>query len=81
MPFFQRTNDDGDELIRHPHSCRCSSFDYSRVDEGQIRCRDCGRVWRLRGRQGWWPYPCPGCNMNPEHCRHYGKRPWSGKKE
>jgi hypothetical protein len=75
MPFF-----DGraatPKRAKTPATCQCSDFDYSEVAEGVIECRDCGRVWRLRGKSGWWPYPCPGCNMNPERCRHYGKREW-----
>lgn len=76
MPFFQNRPEPDEEFVRHPHTCRCTILDYSLVDEGQIRCRDCGRTWRLVGRS-WWPYPCPGCNKNPEVCHHYGKRPRS----
>ena len=80
MPFFQREPTAAAEFVRHPHTCRCTNHDYSRVEQGEIQCRDCGRTWRLHGK-GWWPYPCPGCNMNPEVCRHYGKRPYNKPKE
>lgn len=82
MPFFNRDADDYPRRVAtrttHPSKCRCGQPDYSRIDEGVIECPDCGRQWRLRGK-GWWPYPCPGCGLNPEVCRHYGKRPWTPK--
>jgi len=79
MPFFERTTQEAaPEFIRHPHTCRCTLLDYSRIDSGVIQCRDCGRTWRLTPK-GWWPYPCPGCNTNPEVCRHYGRRTYSKK--
>ena len=90
MPFFERRSlpaDDffGDDDYVSPATCRCdlTSLDYSRVTEGRIECRDCGRVWRLHvnvnsktevAYGSWWPTPCPKCHRPPEECFHYGKK-------
>lgn len=59
--------------VRHQ---KWHTLSYENVNDGLITCNDCATVYRLHGRY-WWPYPCPGCNISPDGCRHYGKRPRS----
>lgn len=80
MPFFERTTSYSDEedsgkVSTRTHKCDLPDLDYSSVAEGRITCTKCGRYWQLE-KYGWWPYPCPGCNTNPNYCHHYGRRKW-----
>jgi hypothetical protein len=65
------------------HCCGVDDLDYSLVavpdvSGRAISCSVCGRVWRMKvlsgGRVEWWPFPCPGCGVNADLCKHYGKR-------
>lgn len=77
MPFFDRHDEERRFTRRPTKGCRCSAtLDYSNVNEGQITCTECGRQWLLMGTKGWWPHPCPACNIDPARCVHYGRRPW-----
>lgn len=45
--------------MKNPHWCRCDigTIDYSKVDEGRLDCRACGRRWKFIPGVGWSPYP------------------------
>ena len=61
-----------------------------RLSDRRVWCRVCGREWRLEVRfeegvgggrvkwAAWWPFPCPGCGVGADVCRHYGGKRSSG---
>lgn len=80
--------------FQHDHHCAPGDLDYSQVNATElsrrvISCTVCDRVWRVKSlpsksdpsgvRVEWWPYPCPGCGVNADICKHYGKRSFSKK--
>lgn len=42
----------------HNHRCDLRDIEYAMVDEGQVYCKVCGRIWDL-GEHGWVPDPRP----------------------
>lgn len=45
--------------MRDPRMCRCTigTIDYELVDQGELRCDQCGRRWHLDPNRGWQADP------------------------